>query len=401
MENQDNVPQAKTPTGVKHLCLPFESEAHDAQCLADLRQYRTWLQQMFAQHPALFPRDFGAGFHWHAQYRLKKQALDLRRLKLKATGQVFTVRPSFLLPYGAGRTDEVWQPLQLHAEGTSLETLVELYGHDLHYWERLWLALGRPSLVGTTVKDTTQLPTAPVADEKHTWLNGEEVLATSIASQGCFLGAAIARGEAAAELAKAYGEGKTEAQDWQPDAAPESVCTDGFRATRLAWMSLFPTVRLILCFLHGVLKIRERCQGEWRREALKRAWHCYRAETRAQLAQRLRRLDEWAEEHLSGTARGDGAKAGGQPRPLYNRVRNAVGLPHDERGGSADEPSGSLALRDVLSARGGAESPLACACASVVLELSYVQSAHAPRRPAPYFALCRLEWFCFSRQLVA
>jgi hypothetical protein len=302
MDNQDKPPQEKTSTCVKHICLPFESEAHYRECVKNVQQYRAWLTQWFTQHPVLFPQDFGAGFHFHAQYQQSKQGLALRRIKLKASGQVFTLRPSFLLPYGAGRTDEVWQPLLLHAEGTSLETLVEIYGRDVHYWERLWRALGRPALVGTTVKDTTQLPTALVADEKVTWHNGAEVLLTSIASAGCLLGAALARGEAAAELEKAYGEFKTEAQEWQAEYAPQSVCTDGFRATRLAWTSLFPSVVLLLCFLHGVLKIRERCTGALRQATLKRAWHCYHAETRAAFAQRLRRLAEWAAAHLSGSA---------------------------------------------------------------------------------------------------
>jgi hypothetical protein len=302
MENQDNAPHEQQNTQAHHIYLPFESESHYLKCVNDLKQYRQFLAQWFAQHPELFPRDFGAGFHFHARYWQKKQGLWLRRFKLKATGQVFTIRPSFLMPYGAGRTDAVKTPLQLYAEGTSVETLVEIYGRDVHYWERLWHTLGRPSLVGTTVKDPAHLPQDLVADEKATWHNGEEVLLTSIARAGCLLGAALARGEAAADLAKAYGEFKTEAQEWQADYAPKSVYTDGFRATRLAWQSLFPRVFLILCFLHGVLKIRERCKGDLRQETLKRAWHCYRAETRAEFAQRRRRLEEWATAHLSGTA---------------------------------------------------------------------------------------------------
>jgi len=303
MEKQAQPLEKQPPTRRHSICLPFQSEAHYKTCVENPPQYRQWLARCFARSPALLPRDFGAGFHWHSQYWQKKQGLCLRRLKLKATGQVFTVRPSFVLPYGAGRTAAVWQPLQLHAEGTSLETLVEIYGRDVQYWDRLWLALGRPSLVGTTVKDPDKLPTDLVADEKVTWHNGQEVLVTSIASQGCCLGAALARGAAAAELEKAYGEFRAEAQAWQPTYAPASVCTDGFRATRLAWSSLFPGIKLILCFLHGVLKIRERCQGEWRRETLKRAWHCYHAETRSQFSQRLRRLAQWGEAHLTGSAR--------------------------------------------------------------------------------------------------
>ncbi|MFN0120435.1 MAG: hypothetical protein ACKV2V_08035 [Blastocatellia bacterium] len=285
-----------------HICLPFDSETQYDACVNDCGKYREFLTQRFHQYPELFPRGFDAGFHFHARYRLKKLNLFLRRIKVNSTGKVFTIRPSFIMPYGTGRTDEVWKPLLLHAEGASLETLVEVFGHDLHYWERMWLSLGRPSLVGTTVKDPEKIPANLVADEKITWQDGEEVLITTIASEGCFLGAAMARGESAAELETAYGEFKAEVRKLAENYTPESVCTDGFRSTRLAWLNLFPKAVLILCFLHGILKIRERCRGELREETLTRAWHCYHARTRREFSQRLRRLDEWAEQNLTGSA---------------------------------------------------------------------------------------------------
>jgi transposase-like protein len=55
-----------------------------------------------------------------------------------------------------------------------------------------------------------------------------------------------------------------------------------------------------LCFLHGVLKVIERCRGELREQVLDRVWRCYHAETRRQCSQRLRRLAEWARQELSG-----------------------------------------------------------------------------------------------------
>ena len=42
--------------------------------------------------------------------------------------------------------------------------------------------------------------------------------------------------------------------------APATVNTDGWKATQAAWRTLFPTVVVILCFLHGFLKIRDRCR---------------------------------------------------------------------------------------------------------------------------------------------
>lgn len=282
------------------ICLAFESEAHYGKLVADAKLYRAWLEAQYAQHPELFPAAFAQGFHWHSRYHQKKQQVTLRRLRLKATRTVLTVAPSFLLPYGAGRTDEVEKALYLAQYGVPVEALEYVFGRSASYYTRLLASLGRFHLVGTTVKRAAHVPTQLVADEKITWEAGQEVLLATTVAQGCFLGAALASETSAAVLAQAYGEFKTEAQDLAPGYAPETVTTDGFRPTRLAWHTLFPHVTLILCFLHGLLKIAERCRGHLRHRVLDRAWHCYEAPTAARFAQRLRRFDEWAQTQLSG-----------------------------------------------------------------------------------------------------
>lgn len=234
-------------------------------------------------------------------YQLKKQQVTLRRIKLKTSGAVIGIRPSFLLPYGVARTDEVEKALYLRQFGVPCEALAYVFGRDANFWERAWLAFGRHSLVGTTVKAAERLPADLVADEKVTWQQGKEVYLTTTVGGGCFLGVGLAGAVDAVSLAAGYGEFKQEAQQLQADYAPRTVCTDGFRATRLAWQQLFPTTVLVLCFLHGVLKVMERCTGGLRHEVLTRLWDAYHATTRAQFSQRLRRLQPWAVSHLTGT----------------------------------------------------------------------------------------------------
>lgn len=296
----DNTTPTQPSARQHHICLLFESEQHYSDYLADTWKYREFLARQFKQHPELFPAKFAEGYQFHSRYRQKKQDLVLRRIKLKATEKVFTIRPSFVMPYGVARTDEVEKPLHLRRDGVSFESLVYAYGRDIHYWERMWRGLGRNSLVGTTVKDPAKLPINLVADEKVTWLGGEEVLVATTVSEGCFLGVGMASETSAASLAEAYGEFKREAQEVDQTYAPETVTTDGFRPTRLAWRQLFSGVILILCFLHGVLKVMERCRGALRTQVLDRVWHCYQAETPRQFSQRLRRLGEWAKRELTG-----------------------------------------------------------------------------------------------------
>jgi hypothetical protein len=283
-----------------HICLPFESEKQYVACVANPAKYREFLAQQSAKHPELFPAAFFQGYQFHSRYRQKKQDLELRRIKLKATKQVFTIRPSFVMPYGVGRTDEMEKPLFLLSYGVSFGGLAYVFGRDANFWQRAFLQLGRPSLVGTTIKDPEKLPTDLVADEKVTWLKGQEVYVTTTAAAGCLLGVGLACETTTEAFQAGYGEFKEEARELSKTYAPKTVCTDGYKSTRLAWQQLFPQVALILCFLHGVLKVMERCTGQLRQQVLDRVWNCYDAQSHRQFSQRLRRLGEWASEKLSG-----------------------------------------------------------------------------------------------------
>lgn len=300
MIKQDKKARTKPSARNNHICLPFESETHYTECVEKPAKYREFLAQQFAKWPELFPAAFAHGYQFHSKYRQKKQKLVVRRIKLNNAEKVFAIRPSYVMPYGVARTDEVEKPLLLLGDGVALESLTYVFGRDPHHWDRMWLGLGRPSLVGTTIKDPAKLPSHLVPDEKVTWHKGEEVLAATTVSSGCFLGVAIARAGSAEALTQAYGEFKQEAQELDQTYTPESVCSDGFKATRLAWQQLFPGLSLILCFLHGVLKITERCRGQLRKEVLDRVWPSYQAETLRQSSQRFRRLGEWAAKKLTG-----------------------------------------------------------------------------------------------------
>ena len=86
-----------------------------------------------------------------------------------------------------------------------------------------------------------------------------------------------------------------------PDYVPETVNTDGWPATQGAWKALFPTITVILCFLHAFLKIRDRATkalAEYFEQVSQKVWRAYRAPNKAAFAQRLRRLREWAKAKL-------------------------------------------------------------------------------------------------------
>jgi hypothetical protein len=281
--------------------VPFTSEAAYHDCVNDVRQYRQHLQQTYKQHPELFPQAWAQGYQWHDCYIVRKQRCRVRRIKLQATGKVFTLRPSFLLPYGIGRTEEVEKALFLRQWGVPFDALAYVFGRNAMFWYRAWRSFGRVNLVGTTVKQPSSMPQDLVADEKITWLGGAEVVVPTTVGGGCVLGISVAAQATSPALQAAYGEFKTEATTVFPTYQARSVCTDGFYATRDAWRQLFPHLTLVLCFLHSILKLTERCRGALRTQVLDRAWGVYHAVTKRQFAQRLRRLGEWGRATLEGS----------------------------------------------------------------------------------------------------
>jgi hypothetical protein len=171
------------------------------------------------------------------------------------------------------------------------------------YWYRLERSLGRFSLVGTTVQAAQHLPRHLVVDEKHTTLTdgkARKVYLAATAGAGCCLGMAPAETAGADDLTAAYGVFRGEARCLDPEYRPETVNTDGWPATQAAWRTLFNGVTLILCFLHAFLKIRERAvhMKETFDGLRERVWEAYHASNARSFSQRLRRLREWAGDHV-------------------------------------------------------------------------------------------------------
>ncbi|MBI3948863.1 MAG: hypothetical protein HY314_00170 [Acidobacteria bacterium] len=291
------------PSRQKSICLPFESEAQYRRVVEDKVMFRQFIQASIAQYPELLPREIALGFRLHGSYYSTKQDIVVRRIKLRASGQVFQIRPSLVMPDMSAKTDEIEKALYWRHWGVPFAALAYVFGRDAMFWYRAWLALGRASLLGTTDKHAESMPLDLVADEKVTW-GGTRSLsrrrsAAAVSWASVWFRRPTATGwRRACRRQAGYGEFAAEADDVFPDYQPRSVCTDGLKATRPAWRRLFPQITLVLCFLHSILKIKDRCTGALRHLVLDKAWHVYEATTRRQFAQRTRRLAQWATAHL-------------------------------------------------------------------------------------------------------
>jgi len=288
--------------GSKRICLPI-ARAEYERIVGDPQTFRQWLDPLIAQYPELFPAAMAQGYQLHDILPVSKKLPDVRLRRItvadptRPAGNAFTIAPAFVLPYMTGYTDAVEKALFLRGKfGVPYWGLTYVFGHNDLYWERLELSLGRNSIVGTTVKQAAHLPQDVLADEKHTWLNGEAVYVATTVADDCILGASVALHADEADLTAAYQQFKTEAQALKADYQPTTVNTDGWQATQLAWRKLFAHVTLIVCFLHAFLKIRDRCKHvqEHFTELCQRVWASYHATTAPKFLEHCAALKTWA-----------------------------------------------------------------------------------------------------------
>ncbi len=154
--------------GDKSICLPVASEEEYKTIITDNNLFRHHLIQVLEKSPEIFPVEMKKGFSFHDWVISAKQQLPMGRIKLKETGEVYQLRPDFVMPYMIGKTDEMEKPLYLCQFGVPFEAIAYVFGRNAMYWYRAYCSLSRASLVGTTVKNSDKLPEHLLADEKHT-----------------------------------------------------------------------------------------------------------------------------------------------------------------------------------------------------------------------------------------
>ena len=303
--------QAKVTKKNKRITLPITLDAYN-ELKEDALAFRQWLDEMIKVYPELFPVDIASGYTLHdvLPASVKLSQVQLRRIRLNqrdknGQAQVFTIAPSDVLPYMVGLTDEVEKALFLRRFGVPFWGLSYVFGRNDDYWYRLSLSFGQYEIVNTTVKDEDKLPEHLLADEKHVHFNGIKGYIATTVGQDCVLGVSLALQADERALTRAYGYFKQEAQTLKPDYAPQTVNTDGWRATQKAWSILFTSIVIIECFLHAFLKIRDRCKRQFKTlfdQIQQQVWDIYHAADPVSFRQQAEDFQVWAAQTLTGTA---------------------------------------------------------------------------------------------------
>lgn len=148
----------RTTAGDKTICLPIPSELDYDSWIEDTKAVRAYLDNLIAIHPELFPIGIEEGYCFHGFVESGKLHLSTRRIRLKCNGQAYQLRPDSVMPYMIGKTEEVERGLYLRRYGVPYEGIAHVLGHSAMYWYHATQALGRVSIVGSTVKDPDAIP---------------------------------------------------------------------------------------------------------------------------------------------------------------------------------------------------------------------------------------------------
>ena len=290
-ERLDRALQAQR--GAKQIVIPMTREQYD-NCWGDSQKTREFVDRALIEYPELFPAGMSEGYALHGFGRSSQKLDGVRLRKVRLLGRrAYHLRPSFVMSYMAGTVDELAHPLLLASYGVPVWLLTVVFGHSDMFWYRQLERLGRNSLVGTTVRDPARLPQHLAADEHHVDWAGEKGFVATTAAEGCVLGVGLTKAADDKHLTAAYGDFAAEARDLNPNYAPKTVNTDGWASTQNAFRALFSTITVILCFLHGFLKIRDRCRKY--HDLHRRVWDVYRAATAEEFRRRMTALQEWSQ----------------------------------------------------------------------------------------------------------
>lgn len=279
------------------ICLPFLQEVYN-QNILDPSNFRKYIDECIELFPEIFPYEITNGYQMKDCYFSKKQQIWIRRINVDGTA--YTIRPSFLMPYLVGFTEDIEKGIFLRKFDVPFWGISHVFGKDAMYWFRIEQSIGQNSIVGTTIRKPEDIPSHLGADEKHTKLLGDKVYAATTVGDECILGASIAKDAGEESLIDAYKVFKDESQDLNPTYSPETVNIDGWKATHKAWSILFTSVVIISCFLHVYIKIRDRGKKKYKDlyfQVSSKLWECYKAVNKASFSQRVRRLIEWCEKH--------------------------------------------------------------------------------------------------------
>ena len=178
--------QENPPLGSQHSGVPCASAAPYREYVDDPAQSRQSLRAMVRQSPALLPHNMEQGGTFHDANASVKQSVIVRQIR--GGGQHVFAQRAAAAERHRGRAAAIETARSRQPWGGPFAALASVVGRDAMCSSRAWLAVGRPSLVGTTVKDSHQGPRELGADAPLPRVAKQQVSVPPTVGGGGFLG---------------------------------------------------------------------------------------------------------------------------------------------------------------------------------------------------------------------
>jgi len=188
----------------------------------------------------------------------KKQGCTKRRIEIN--NPIYRIHPAFLASYMRAELKDVKWGIFLMRFGVPFWALALVLGKYAMFWYRLWIDLGKNSVIGTTIYSKTDLPEHILSDEEHTYVSEKKAYIATTVAKGCLLGAEVVWKASGEVLRKAYQVAADELFNVNPLHRVVTSNTDGWSATQYALKKIYKGIAIVQCFLHGFIKVRHRKQ---------------------------------------------------------------------------------------------------------------------------------------------
>ena len=141
------------PKGSKIIRISCEEKLYK-NAMNDNKEFKCLINSHIAVYPELFPEAISDGYILYGFGRKSKKfdGLQFKKIKINKTGEIFSVYPSFVMPYLISYTSEVEKGLMLRKHDVPYSTLVYIIGKNEMFWYRAEQAFSNCSIVGTTIK---------------------------------------------------------------------------------------------------------------------------------------------------------------------------------------------------------------------------------------------------------
>ena len=97
----------KLPRGSSTIRIHFHQEMYQT-IIDDEKKFRAHIDEWIQKHPELFPKQIAEGYELHGKTAPSaKLGIQQRRIKILATRDVYSISPSFVMPYMTGFVSDV------------------------------------------------------------------------------------------------------------------------------------------------------------------------------------------------------------------------------------------------------------------------------------------------------